>query len=108
MTNDSNDILYREFFIQTTRDKLQEMTEDLIRDERVKDFGKVAEPNALDLRGIEVCITDMKLMARLCQQAKEFIAKTAKSDDTNAQNLHRRLGIMGSKIIKKLNDKEAQ
>lgn len=108
MTNDSNDILYREFFIQTTRDKLQEMTEDLIRDERVKDFGKVAEPNALDLRGIDICVSDVRQIVRLCQQAKDYIKKSASLDNSTAYNLHRQLGLIAGKMIKKIDDHDSK
>lgn len=105
MTNDSNDILYREFFIQTTRGKLQEMTEDLIRDERVKDFGKVAEPN---VRGIEVCVSDVRQIVRLCQQAKDYIKKSASLDNSTAYNLHRQLGLIAGKMIKKIEDHDSK
>lgn len=93
MTNDSNDILYREFFIQTTRDKLIEMTEDLIHDERVKDFGKMES---------DLCKTDARTVVTWIDWVLPLLKAHYPATDTKAQNRIRMMMALRSKLNRRI------
>lgn len=92
-----DEILYREFYIKTTADKLIEMSEDLNNDQRVQDFGKLPIGEDADL-----CKTDVKSLISWLRWMQGVARECFKPTDTASINRVRMMGLLADKLERKI------
>lgn len=91
-----NEILYREFWIRCTKDKLIDLSEDLVHDARVDDFGKLCNEEEM------LCKTDAKTIIMWIDWVLPIIEPLFPVSDTIAQNRIRMMKAMRSKMQRRI------
>ena len=86
-------MLYREFWIIATKDKLVELSKELVDDARVKDFNKLES---------DICKSDAKAFISFIDWVLPMIEPLIPVSDTVAQNRIRMMKVMRSKLQRRL------
>ena len=90
---DNEKILYREFWIRCTKDKLIDLSEDLVHDARVEDFDKMES---------DICKSDAKAVIAWIDWVLPHIRPMFPVSDTTAQNRLRLMKLMREKLARRL------
>lgn len=90
---DNEKILYREFWIKATEDKLTELTQDLVHDARVEDFDKMES---------DICKSDAKNVIAWIDWVTPLVRPMFPVSDTTAQNRLRLMRLMREKLARRL------
>lgn len=88
-----NEMLYREFWLIATKDKLVELSKDLVDDARVEDFNKMES---------DICKSDAKAFISFIDWALPMIEPLIPVSDTSGQNRIRMMKVMRSKLQRRL------
>lgn len=88
-----NEILYREFWIKATEDKLHELTADFVDDARVQDFNKIES---------DICMSDAKRFVRFIDWVLPLIEPLVPVSDTVGQNRIRMMKVMREKLQRRI------
>ena len=89
-----NEILYREFWIRCTKDKLIDLSEDLVHDARVEDFDKMES---------DICKSDAKYFLEWLEWVLPMLMSQYSTFGTVAQNRIRMMKVMRSRLARRLN-----
>ena len=89
-----NEILYREFWIRCTKDKLIDLSEDLVHDARVEDFDKMES---------DICKSDAERFVNFVDWVLPIIKPLFPVSDTTAQNRLRLMKLMRDRLKKRVN-----
>lgn len=88
-----NDILYREFWIRCTKDKLIDLSEDLVHDARVEDFDKIES---------DICKSDAKYFLEWLEWVLPMLMSQYSTFGTVAQNRIRMMKVMRTKLRRRI------
>ena len=91
MNNDK--ILYREFWIRCTKDKLIDLSEDLVTDARVQDFDKMES---------DICKSDAESVIRWIEWATPLLRPMFSPDNTTEQNRIRLMQVLKAKLERRV------
>lgn len=94
---DNEIYLYREFWIRCTKDKLIDLSEDLVHDARVQDFDKIDETEG------DLCKTDAESVIRWIEWATPLLRPMFSPDNTTEQNRIRLMQVLKAKLERKIN-----
>lgn len=89
-----NEILYREFWIRCTKDKLIDLSEDLVHDARVEDFDKIESG---------ICKSDAERFVNFVDWVLPIIEPLFPVSDTVSLNRIRMMKVARSRLARRLN-----
>ena len=89
-----NEILYREFWIRCTKDKLIDLSEDLVHDARVEDFDKIES---------DICKSDAENVIAWIDWVLPIIEPLFPVSDTVSLNRIRMMKVARSRLARRLN-----
>jgi hypothetical protein len=89
-----NEILYREFWIRCTKDKLIDLSEDLVHDARVEDFDKIES---------DICKSDAERFVNFVDWVLPIIEPLFPVSDTVSLNRIRMMKVVRSRLARRLN-----
>ena len=89
-----NEILYREFWIRCTKDKLIDLSEDLVHDARVEDSDKMES---------DICKSDAERFVNFVDWVLPIIEPLFPVSDTVSLNRIRMMKVARSRLARRLN-----